>query len=84
MPQVTVDCALVPPTNGHCKQGCDPGVPMALFCATVCGLRLVYPYLCRITALMGSVVAGAGVNPADQYWGFWPLLPLGPLFKEQV
>ena len=25
---------------------------------------------------MGSVVAGAGVNPADQYWGFWPLLPL--------
>ncbi len=31
---------------------------------------------CRITALMGSVVAGAGVNPADQRWGFWPLLPL--------
>ena len=26
---------------------------------------------------MGSVVAGAGVNPADQRWGFWPLLPLG-------
>ena len=25
---------------------------------------------------MGSVVAGAGVNPADQRWGFWPLLPL--------
>ena len=23
---------------------------------------------------MGSVVAGAGVNPADQRWGFWPLL----------
>ena len=34
------------------------------------------PFLCRITALMGSVVAGAGVNPADQRWGFWPLLPL--------
>ena len=32
-----------------------------------------------ITALMGSVVAGAGVNPADQRWGFWPLLPLGRL-----
>jgi len=30
----------------------------------------------RITASMGSVVAGAGVNPADQRWGFWPLLPL--------
>ena len=27
---------------------------------------------------MGSVVAGAGVNPADQRWGFWPLLPLYP------
>ncbi|MEB3307832.1 MAG: DUF4336 domain-containing protein [Cyanobacteriota bacterium] len=27
---------------------------------------------------MGSVVAGAGVNPADQHWGFWPLLPLYP------
>ena len=26
------------------------------------------PFLCRITALMGSVVAGAGVNPADQRW----------------
>jgi len=25
---------------------------------------------------MGSVVAGAGVNPVDQRWGFWPLLPL--------
>ena len=41
----------------------------------VVGLWL-YPFLCRITALMGSVVAGAGVNPADQRWGFWPLLPL--------
>ncbi len=25
---------------------------------------------------MGSVVAGAGVNPADQRWGFWPLQPI--------
>ena len=25
---------------------------------------------------MGSMVARAGVNPADQRWGFWPLLPL--------
>ena len=46
------------------------------------GLRRVVcpwpvPFLCRITALMGSMVAGAGVNPADQHWGFWPLLPLG-------
>ncbi len=23
-------------------------------------------------------VAEAGVNPADQRWGFWPLLPLCP------
>ena len=23
-------------------------------------------------------MAGAGVNPADQRWGFWPLLPLSP------
>jgi len=22
------------------------------------------------------VVAGAGVNPADQRWGWWPALPL--------
>lgn len=34
------------------------------------------PILYRITALMGSMVARAGVNPADQRWGFWPLLPL--------
>jgi len=39
---------------------------------------------------MGSVVAGAGVNPADQRWGFWPLLPLYPygrrrtLFRELI
>ena len=25
---------------------------------------------------MGSVEAGADVNPADQRWGLWPLLPL--------
>ena len=24
---------------------------------------------------MGSVVAGADLNPLDRYWGFWPLLP---------
>ena len=29
---------------------------------------------------MGHVVAGAGVNPVDQRWGFWPLLPLGSLW----
>ena len=29
---------------------------------------------------MGSVVSGAGVNPADEHWGFWPLLPLGSLW----
>ena len=33
---------------------------------------------------MWSVVAGAGVNPADQRWGFWPLLPLGCILQEQV
>ena len=38
----------------------------------------------RITALMRSVVAGAGVNPADQRWRFWPLLPLGFQLQEQV
>ena len=25
---------------------------------------------------MDVVVAGADVNPADQRWNFWPLLPL--------
>ena len=34
------------------------------------------PPPCRITALLGCMVAGAVVNPADQRWGFWPLLPL--------
>ena len=29
---------------------------------------------------MGSVVAGAGVNPADQRWGFLPLQPLSSHF----
>ena len=33
---------------------------------------------------MGRVVAGAGVNPADQRWGFWPLLPLTALLPEQI
>ena len=33
---------------------------------------------------MGSVVAGAGVNPADQRWGFWPLLPFSSQFQEEV
>ena len=33
---------------------------------------------------MGSVVAGAGVNPADQRWGFWPLLPLSYQLQEQA
>jgi len=26
--------------------------------------------------LMGTMVAGAGANPADQRWPLWPLLPL--------
>ena len=30
------------------------------------------------------LVAGAGVNPADQSWGFWPLLPLSSQLLEQV
>ena len=33
---------------------------------------------------MGSVVAGAGVNLADQRWGFWPLLPLSSRLPEQA
>ena len=33
---------------------------------------------------MGSMVAGAGVNPADQRWGFWPLLPLSSQLQEHV
>ena len=40
------------------------------------------PFLRRITALMGTTVAGVGVNPADQRWGFWPLLPLSFLLRE--
>ena len=31
-----------------------------------------------------DVVAGAGVNPADQYWGFWPLLPLYPYGRRRT
>ena len=38
------------------------------------------PFLSRITALMWSAVAGAGVNPADQRWGWWPLLPLNSVW----
>ena len=30
----------------------------------------------------GWLVAGAGVNPADQRWDFWPLLPLGFMLQE--
>ena len=33
---------------------------------------------------MGRVVAGAGVNPADQRWGFWPLLPLYPYGRRRT
>ncbi|MEC8688697.1 MAG: DUF4336 domain-containing protein [Cyanobacteriota bacterium] len=33
---------------------------------------------------MGSVVAGAGANPADQRWGFWPLLPLYPYGRRRT
>ncbi len=33
---------------------------------------------------MGSVVAGAGVNPADQRWGFRLLLPLRNQLQEKV
>jgi len=42
------------------------------------------PFLCRITAVMGSVVAGDGVNPADQRWPLWPLLPLTALLPVQI
>ncbi|CRY91859.1 conserved hypothetical protein [Synechococcus sp. WH 8103] len=30
------------------------------------------------------MVAGAGVNPADQRWGFWPLLPLYPYGRRRT
>ncbi|AII49713.1 hypothetical protein KR52_11260 [Synechococcus sp. KORDI-52] len=33
---------------------------------------------------MGSVVAGVGVNPADQRWGSWLLLPLYSQFLLTV
>ena len=42
------------------------------------------PFLSRITALMGSMVAGAFVNPDDQRWPWWPLLPLSFQFFKQV
>ncbi|EAU73531.1 hypothetical protein RS9916_28519 [Synechococcus sp. RS9916] len=32
---------------------------------------------------MGSVVAGAGVNPEDQRWPWWLLLPLGYQLQEE-
>ena len=31
---------------------------------------------------MDSVVAGAGVNPADQRWSFSPLLPLNSQLQK--
>ena len=48
------------------------------------GLSCPEPFLCRITALMGGVVAEAGVNPADQRWGWLLLLPLSFQVQEQV
>ena len=33
---------------------------------------------------MGSMVAGAGVNPADQNWPWWPLLPLYPYGRRRT
>ena len=33
---------------------------------------------------MGRLVAGAGVNPADQRSGFWPLLPFTAELQESV
>ena len=62
----------------------QPAWLVVLFCAGVGNLTWPDPFLSRITALMGSVVAGAGVNPADQRWGFWPLLPLSYQSQEQV
>jgi len=32
---------------------------------------------------MGRVVAGAAVTPADQRWGFWPLLPAHHLGEQR-
>ena len=42
------------------------------------------PFFCRIISLMGSVLSGAGVNPADQHWPWWPLLPPSSLLLELV
>ena len=33
---------------------------------------------------MGTMVAGAGVNPADQRWPWWPLLPLYPYGRRRT
>ena len=57
---------------------------MVLFCAEGVVCLWPDPFLCRITALMGSVVAGAGVNPADQRWNLWPLLSPSSQLKEKV
>ena len=49
---------------------------LVLFCAVVDGLTLTCSIPLQNHVLMGSVVAGAGVNSAKQRWNFWPLLPL--------
>ncbi|EAR18512.1 hypothetical protein WH7805_01717 [Synechococcus sp. WH 7805] len=62
----------------------QPAWRVVLFCAGFADCPWSDQFLCRITALMGSVVAGAGVNPADQRWGFWPLLPLSSWLLEEL
>ena len=57
---------------------------VVLFCTAVVVFPWPDPFLCRITALMGSVVAEAGVNPDDQRWRFWPLLPPSSKFLNMV
>jgi len=47
------------------------------------GVTPAQPILTQ-TALLESVVAGAGVNPADQRWGFRPLLPLSPKLARWI
>ena len=42
------------------------------------------PFFRRITALVGRVVAGAGVNPGDPNLGPSPLLPPGSRLWRQV
>ncbi|WP_028951890.1 hypothetical protein [Synechococcus sp. CC9616] len=48
----------------------QPAWRVVLFCSGVDVCPWPDRFLCRITSLMGSVVAGAGVNPADQRWGW--------------